>query len=155
MQWGIGGTGHRDWYLISDRVPHSLRALHILTDVSFIALDGSCYFLCICISKVYFLALWYFGIHIMCFLDAQASLESIMSWRHWQKIIGSLTENNWVTDRKLFIFFRIPVIPVIPVSPVSPVRLAHLWVDFRVISFSFPGSSVNYKISYYFFLATR
>ena len=36
----------------------------------------------------------------------------------------------------------IPVIPVIPVSPVSqvspasqvsPVRLAHLWVDFRVI----------------------
>ena len=42
-------------------------------------------------------------------------------------------------------FFRFPVsqvipvipvsqvIPVIPVSPVSPVRLAHLWVDFRVI----------------------
>ena len=57
MQWGIGGTGHRDWYLISGRVPHSLRALHILTDVSFIALDGSCYFLCICISKVYF---WHF-----------------------------------------------------------------------------------------------
>ena len=26
-----------------------------------------------------------------------------------------------------------PVSPVRPVSPVSPVRLAHLWVDFRVI----------------------
>ena len=27
-----------------------------------------------------------------------------------------------------------PVSPVIPLSPLSPVRLAHLWVDFRVIS---------------------
>ena len=27
----------------------------------------------------------------------------------------------------------IDVIDVIDVSPVSPVRLAHLWVDFRVI----------------------
>ena len=26
-----------------------------------------------------------------------------------------------------------PVSPVSPVNPVSPVRLAHLWVDFRVI----------------------
>ena len=26
-----------------------------------------------------------------------------------------------------------PVSPVRPVSPVSPVKLAHLWVDFRVI----------------------
>ena len=26
------------------------------------------------------------------------------------------------------------VIPLSPVSPVSPVRLAHLWVDFRVIT---------------------
>ena len=32
-----------------------------------------------------------------------------------------------------FDYLNPSLIPVIPVSPVSPVRLAHLWVDFRVI----------------------
>ena len=48
------------------------------------------------------------------FLGALASLESMRSWRRWQKIIGPLTKNNWVTDRKFSHFsdFQIEVFPL-------------------------------------------
>ena len=50
------------------------------------------------------------------FLDALASLDFKLS------VTESVSE-----------FFKYSNIPVIPVSQVIPVRLAHLWVDFRVI----------------------
>ena len=37
----------------------------------------------------------------------------------------------------------IDVIPVSQVSPVSPVRLAHLWVDFRVISVEYVAKVIT------------
>ena len=44
-----------------------------------------------------------------------------------------------ISNKSILVIPVSPVIPVIPVSPVSPVsqvsqvRLAHVWVDFRVI----------------------
>ena len=42
---------------------------------------------------------------IFSFLDALASLESIMSWRHRQKIIGSLTEKKQLGHWQKFVHF--------------------------------------------------
>ena len=39
-----------------------------------------------------------------------------------------------------------PVIPVIPVSQVIPVRLAHLWVDLRVIGYIIEMKSLEWRI---------
>ena len=62
------------------------------------------------------------------FLDALASLESII-WHDWQKF----TFFSKSVSHTFSVIDVIDVIDVSPVSPVSPVRLAHLWVDIRVI----------------------